>query len=161
MGSSDTFAVFDDKEFAEFLQKLKKNSVTLAQGSKNLAGAISANVFRDIMAHFDTEMGDDQTPWQQWSAIYGEHMYLLGKSGNKILQDTGRLRQSFLPGNYRIKDGGIVFYNPAKTESGFPYASAHDKGGKRLPQREFMWLSGIAMEEIAEVTLKILQEGEA
>jgi hypothetical protein len=87
-------------------------------------------------------------------------MEQIGKSGNKILQDTGRLRQTFVPTNYRAVSGGIVFFNPAKTKSGFPYAAAHDegfaKGGKK---REFMWLSEIAMEEISDSALNWLMEG--
>lgn len=44
----------------------------------------------------------------------------LGKGGNKILQDSGRLRNSFKPQNYRSVSEGILWFNNAQTKSGFP-----------------------------------------
>lgn len=130
----------------------------MAQGSRQLAGIISANVFRDIMAHFDQEEGPGGESWAGWSEIYSEHMAKTGRAGNKILQDRGRLRQSFTPTNYKTVTGGVVFYNAARTSEGFPYAAAHNEGGRKLPQREFMWLSEVAMEEIADAALTWLLE---
>ena len=38
--------------------------------------------------------------------------------------------------------------------------AAHDAGGKRLPKREFMWLSELAMEEIGDQALEwLVREG--
>jgi phage gpG-like protein len=64
-------------------------------------------------------------------------MARVGKSGNKILQDSGRLRQGLMPNNWRGTDEGLIFYNRV------PYANAHDKGvpKRNLPSRPFMWLS--------------------
>ncbi len=151
-------AIFDDKEIQEFFDKLKRKNISIEQGSRQLAGIISANVYRDIMGHFDKEEGAGGEAWQGWSEIYAEHMEKIGRGGNKILQDNGRLRNSFVPSNYRVVSGGVVFYNSAKTKDGFPYAQAHDEGGPKLPQREFMWLSEIAMEEIADATINWLLE---
>lgn len=151
-------AIFDDKEIQQFFDTLKRKNVSIEQGSRQLAGIISANVFRDLLGHFEREESPGGRAWQAWSEIYAEHMEKKGKGGNKILQDTGRLRQSFTPTSYRVVTGGIVFYNSAKTNSGFPYADAHNTGGSKLPQREFMWLSDIAMEEISDSTLNWLLE---
>jgi len=154
--AGETEAIFDDAEVQKFLDGLKRKGKSLEQGSRALAGIISSNVYRDIMAHFDQEQGPGGAQWAAWSSVYAEHMDKKGRGGNKILQDSGRLRQSVTPTNYRVLPGGIVFYNPAKTKDGFPYAQAHDEGGGKLPQRQFMYLSEIAMEEIAEQTLKWL-----
>lgn len=151
-----TEVIFDDKEIQEFFDRLKKKGVDVDKGSKQLAAIISANVFRDIMAHFDQEEGPGGEGWATWSQMYAEHMDKRGRGGNKILQDNGRLRQSFTPTNYRVVPGGALFYNSAKTQDGFPYALAHNEGGGKLPARTFMWISEIAMEEVANSTLKWL-----
>lgn len=154
--AGQTSAIFDDHEVREFLDTLKWKGLDIERGSRQLGGIIASTVFKDILAHFDQEQGPDGQ-WKGWSSIYAEHMATIGKAGNKILQDSGRLRNSFRPGNMRFEGnalgGGIVFFNPAQTSEGFPYAAAHDEGGEKLPQREFMWLSEIAMEEIGEQTL--------
>jgi phage gpG-like protein len=88
-------------------------------------------------------------------------MVKIGRIGNLKLQFSGKLRQSFIPSNNRLIDGGIVYYNPARTRGGFAYAEAHDEGGSkkgRPPQREFMWLSGDAMATISEKLLKWMAE---
>jgi phage gpG-like protein len=41
---------------------------------------------------------------------------------------------------------------------GFPYAEAHDKGGPKLPQRKFMWLSKEGMEKIIKQVTDWLEE---
>jgi hypothetical protein len=83
-----------------------------------------------------------------------------GKGGNKILQDTGKLKQNFKPNHYRSSSKGLYWYNDAVTKSGFPYAYAHDEGGDQLPKRDFMWLSDDALEEVGNQTLQfLLDEG--
>lgn len=47
----------------------------------------------------------------------------------KLLQDTGRLRMSFLPG---VREGS------AYIGSDLPYSVFHEKGTKRLPQRRML-----------------------
>lgn len=146
-------AIFEGKAAEEFLKKLKLKTTPSVTLFKQLGGVISANVFKDIIDHFSEEEGEDG-PWTDWSSSYVQQMFSKGKSGNRILQDTGRLRNSFKPSNYRAEEAGILFFNNAATKGGFPYAAAHDIGGPKLPQRKFMWLSDMAMESIAEQTLK-------
>lgn len=150
-------AELSDREVTEFLDKIKSKFGDMKSGSDFFGRLISPLVFRDIMAHFDQEEGSDGQ-WQGWSRIYSEHMAMIGKSGNKILQDSGRLRQSFMPGNYKPIEGGVMFFNNASVD-GFPYAAAHNEGGGRLPKRDFMWLSDIAMEETGQMVLNWLAEG--
>ena len=149
----DGYAIFDGKEAEEFLGSLRAKYQSVQQGSKALAGVLAAPVFVDIVGHFEDEKGPDGA-WSPWSAIYSEHMNKIGKGGNKLLQDSGRLRQAYMISNHRATADGIVFYNPAKTKGGFAYAQAHDEGGEKMPSRKFMWLSDSAMESVAEQTLK-------
>ncbi|NNG10220.1 MAG: hypothetical protein HKM92_08600 [Arenibacter sp.] len=113
-------------------------------------------VFKDIEYHFDKQMGPFGR-WPAWSPKYKKLMQAKGKGGNKILQDTGNLRQSFTPGNFRVGTGMIVWFNTAE------YSNRHDMGdtgGGRsgglvggVPQREFMWLSDRALTKIGDALL--------
>ncbi len=150
--------------------------------TKQYAGIISANVYRDIIQHFEDEKGPNGR-WQKFSksyleAINGTAIYRTIKGNvriripaenlktkpkpprkmGKLLQVTGRLRQSFVPKNFKVINGSIIFYNDARTSTNFPYAFAHNEGGDLLPKREFMWLSDDALEEIADQTLEWLAE---
>ncbi len=150
---------FHSEEAQAFLKKLLKNKDSITTGAKSYATAISAIVFSDIISHFQEQKGSEG-PWKAWSSAYAAHMNKIGKSGNQILQDTGRLRQSFTPTSFRQVNEGILWFNPAKTAKGFPYAAAHDEGGPNLPKRDFMWLSDDAKGRLEEVTLKFLEDVE-
>lgn len=158
MSVSDVEIKFDDREVVEFFKKLTKNLDDISKSQQAFAGAIGAVVFKDVIDHFEREQGPSGK-WKKWSRSYDEYMKAIGKGGNKILQDTGRLRQSFAPTNYRKATDGIVFYNNAKTKDGYPYAWAHNEGDGRLPQREFMWLSKTASDNLSKVTLGYLLNG--
>lgn len=147
---------FDDKEVRAFLSNLKGNLKNIKDGERKYIGLLSSIIYRDIMNHFATEQGSDG-PWEHWSFWYSLQMERMGKSGNKILQDTGRLRQNFKPmGNVRTTSEGILWFNDAVTKSGFPYAFAHNEGGDQLPKRDFMWLSNKAQEDISLQTLQFM-----
>jgi phage gpG-like protein len=118
---------------------------------------MSAIVHGDVMRHFEDQQGSEG-PWEKWSKSYREQMDRKGKGGNKILQDTGKLKQNFKPNHYRSSSKGLYWYNNAVTKGGFPYAYAHDEGGDQLPKRDFMWLSDDALEEVGDQTLAFLLE---
>lgn len=145
-----------DKETQAFLRKAIQNVQQINDRNTRYVDLLSAIVFQDVMDHFKQEEGSEGA-WTPWSDIYQKHMDRIGKGGNKILQDTGILRQSFRPGNYRAKYQGILWFNPAKTKSGFPYAAAHNIGGPKLPKRDFMWMSKDGLSKIAETSLRFLQ----
>lgn len=147
-----------DEEAQKFLKNAIDRVGKIKESARPFVTALSSVVFQDIISHFEKEQGS-KGPWQKWSKMYAEHMERIGKGGNRILQDTGHLRQSFQPTNWRSSREGILWFNPAKTKSGFPYAYAHDTGGKKLPQRDFMYLSDTAQERIEEVTLEFLEQG--
>ena len=158
MAQYEAEIVFDNKEALELLRGMSKRIDQITEHDKKVVGLLSAIVYRDIIDHFSTETGPEG-PWKPWSDSYQRFMASIGKGGNKILQDTGRLRNSFKPANVRSTSEGLLWFNDAKLSSGFPYALAHDEGFGRLRQRQFMWLSDKAMEEIETAIVRFLEEG--
>lgn len=147
-------AIHDEKA-QKFLAKAIKKVQEAKDGGRAFGMLLSAIIFKDVIDHFEKEEGP-QGGWQEWSSMYRDHMQKIGKGGNKILQDSGHLRQAFTPTSYRKVGEGILWFNPAKTKSGFPYAYAHNEGGKKLPARTFMWISDEATEKVSEVALNFV-----
>lgn len=159
MASEVSIAQFDDKEVRDFLKSVTANVDSVEKNKKPYLGLLSAIVFKDVISHFEQEKGS-KGGWRKWSPTYQKHMDEIGRGGDKILQFSGRLRQNFKPTDYKTASKGITWFNDAKTKSGFPYAAAHDNGGGRLPQRDFMWLSDKGLEDISLQTLQfLLSEG--
>ena len=149
-------SVFADMKLAEkFLERLKSKAKDIEDASQKTQRILSPIVFKNVIEHFQGEEGPSG-PWDEWSGVYAAHMERMGKGGNKILQDSGKLRQSFRPQNVRRVSQGLLWFNPAKTSTGFPYAYAHDEGGPKLPARPFMWLSKTGLENIAIAITKWL-----
>ena len=159
MAAPRVTATFDDKEVSDFFRSMKQRLKEVKGSEKKFVGLLSAIVFKDVISHFEKQEGSAGA-WKTWSVSYFDHLEKIGRSGNKILQFTGRLRQNFKPGNYRGTAEGPMWFNDAHTDKGFPYAAAHDEGGDTLPKRDFMWLSDDAVEDISKQTLQfILDEG--
>ena len=153
-------ATFKDEEVRKYLKGLTTRLSKAKSGAdKKIVGLLSAIVYADVNDHFSDEAGP-QGDWANWSKSYLEHMQKIGRSGNKKLQFSGKLRQNFKPTKVKPTLGGLLWFNDAKTSSGFAYAGAHDEGDGRLPQREFMWLSNKGMDKIEVQTLQfMLDEG--
>ena len=149
---SDNGALFENQLILDALGGVGQALKRIEAGAKQYNAIVGTTVYKNVLEHFELQEGPDGG-WKAWSDIYEQHMQKRGKAGNLLLQDTGRMRNSFRPSNFRHVPGGVLFYNPAKTSEGFPYAYAHDKGGDKLPQRQFMWLSDFAMEEVADKTV--------
>ena len=152
------YAVFDEAPVKRFIESIERGYAGVKERSDAFAALVGAVVYRDVIDHFAAEEGSDGA-WTDWAPSYSALMNRLGRGGNKILQNTGRLRQSFAPSNWRRSTDGMEWFNPAKTAGGFPYAFAHNEGGSKLPQRDFMWLSTNALEDIASQALKFVQDG--
>jgi len=152
-----TEVTFENKEVLDFLKNIDKKLKNIEDGERKYTTLLSSIVYKDINEHFEKEEGSDGK-WEQWSLYYAMKMQKLGKSGNKILQDTGRLRNSFKPMNVKRTNEGFLWFNNAKTKSGFPYAFAHNEGGGNLPRRDFMWLSNEAQEMVSVETLQFMIE---
>lgn len=106
--------------------------------------------FKDVIDHFDRESG----PEGKWPALKPSYAKWKKRKGyTKKLVLSGHLRQNFLPANTRY-DGqeAVAFFNPVE------YADQHDEG-KNLPQRQFMWLSGKAMNNLERGLLDRMMRG--
>jgi phage gpG-like protein len=143
--------VFEDKRVSAFIAKAIRNTKSATTHEKRFVDQIAVHVFQDLIDHFKKEEGP-QGKWKPWSKIYREHMQRIGKGGNNILQDTGRLRGGIQATNYQARRDGVSWYNRV------PYAAAHEYGTKRLPKRPFMWLSKAAMKKISDVTLGFIAD---
>lgn len=152
-------AQFDNSQVKNFLKNLNQKLADVKDGKNKYVGLLSAIVYKDVNSHFEEEKGP-KGKWKAWSSIYQQHMKAVGKQGNKILQDSGRLRNNFKPTKVKSSSNGILWFNDAKTKSGFGYAGAHDNGSGNLPQRDFMWLSDDGLESVSRQTLQfMLDEG--
>lgn len=155
---ADVEIKFDSKKALQFFDTMAKNLSDITEKQKLYVNSISPFVFRDYIEHFDKEMGPTGR-WKSWSAVYRERQIKRGKGSNKILQDNGRLRNTFKATNYRKAPEGVLWFNDAKTAKGFPYAAAHEDGDGNLPKRSFMWLTQKAIDNIAKTTVAFLTRG--
>lgn len=139
----------------KFLNDLAKKFGYISKRDRNYAKVIAPIIYKDVIEHFEQERGE-KSSWQAWSPSYIDFMVRIGKSGNKILQDSGRLRNNFKPSDWKKSSDGLTWFNDAQTRGGFPYAFAHNEGGPQLPKRDFMWLSQHAMHRVADRTIEFL-----
>ncbi len=141
---------FDSKEVRDLMGHLANRFQKISKKSKEYTDALSKVVIEDIDEHFSRQSGPSGR-WQRWSVAYRKIMDKRGKGGNFILTDTGRLRAGWTNRRIEITNDGIVWLNP------IPYASIHDEGSSRMPQRSFAWLSDKAVENLAGETIKFLR----
>lgn len=176
------FSTFEFDKVERFLKDIQKHQEFFETKSKGVWGFISTIAFADVIDHFEKERGP-KGKWPKWSksyrdAIAGKVAFRIinGRTvplspGGKVkmkpprekgkkLQDTGRLRNTLMTvkNSARISKG-IILFNPGKVKGGFPYAKAHNEGGPKLPQREYMWLSLKAMNTIAKFTARFMADG--
>ena len=154
----DVSVNFEGKLAKDFFAGIQKNILKVTGYDTDFGKALGAVVYKDVIDHFEFEQGE-KGPWKWWSDVYADHMARVGKGGNKILQDSGRLRNNFKPGNFRRQPEGLEWFNDAKTKGGFPYAYAHDEGGPKLPKRDFMWASARLMDNVSRITLAFALRG--
>jgi phage gpG-like protein len=140
----------DDKEVRRLINSLIKNVGQISDKGKKYVGLLSSVVLGDVVQHFAKQQGPDGT-WKSWSDQYRRYMIRIGKGGNLILSDTGRLRQGWQPARYRLAKDGVLWFNPVQ------YARAHDEGLGRFPERKFTWLSKGAIREIENQTVKFIE----
>lgn len=159
MASEVAIAQFEDKEVRKFLTNITKKLDDINGKKSKYVGLLSGIIFKDVISHFQDEKGP-KGKWQKWSPTYQEYMESIGRGGNQILQWSGRMRQNFKPTDVKTTREGILWFNDAKTKTGFPYAAAHDNGEGKLPQREFMYLSDKGTDQVSVQTLQfLLDEG--
>lgn len=149
-----------------FLRTLSSNM----KPTKLLRAAFNTVGFKDVVQHFKDETGPNaKWPLRKPSTDARYDKIANGKrrdgspyavpkglprnafkSSNNLLQLTGSLRGTILPGNVEdVNETTIMFF------SNTPYSRSHDEGNPKnnLPARSFMWLSDQAQETMAEVVL--------
>jgi len=130
---------FDAKEWEDMIRTIDKN---VTDPKPMLRAAFGTRGFKDVIDHFQNEEGRTGSWKPSQRAI---------REGGKTLQDTGNLRQNFNVSNIRDKGkDAIVFFNPT------PYAAQHDLGTDKLPQREFMFLTDDAQEDMLKIILDLV-----
>ena len=142
-----------DKGVRKLISSMAKRHKKITKRDKDYAALVGASIFADIMDHFDKERGPT-SPWDPWSERYLKFLIRQGKSGNKILHDSGDLRKGWIPMEYRTFKEGIAWFNPVE------YAGKHDRGEGGVPKREFTWLSRKAIRKIESETVKFMLEDE-
>jgi len=148
---------FDDLEMKNWMTKAK---LTLSRINGVMRSIVAVIGFSDIQDHFRSESGPDgawaplkeSTLAGRTSRTKWANKKAKGKRTHKILQDTGNLRQSVMPGRggSQTVSNGIMLYTDV------PYANYHDsdEARTRLPQRKFMWISDQGQEKIAQAVLE-------
>lgn len=154
----------DAKQWQRFLDSLGRK---MGRATDMLLELGKIHGFQDIIKHFNDEKGPDGS-WAPWSPAYAEKRRRAAEGGSrlrrqrrsggpvtakgKILQDTGNLRNSLLPSGTSVGEGDIRKKGRGIVElfTTVPYASVHEYGTSRVPQRSFMWLSDDAVDKVAE-----------
>jgi phage gpG-like protein len=156
LAGSNVDIEFDSEAVLKFTETMSLGLAALKDRDMKFASMVSPIIFRDIIKHFEQEAGPTGR-WVEWSKSY-QNAIAKGwaRKPGKILQDTGRMRNAFQISSFRRGANGYEWFNPAKTASGFPYAAAHDEGGPKLPQRQFMWLSSTALDQVMQITFAFL-----
>lgn len=134
-------AFLDDRQWRKFI---KSSTSNLKKSHKALQVAYATKGFSDIIKHFKGEQG----PKGRWQ----KSQRAIRESG-KTLQDTGNLRRSFLPTNFKPAGrNAILIFNNAS------YSGIHDRGdaSKNIPQREFMYFSDRAMTVMSKIFMSIV-----
>ena len=161
MVSAFSFAI-NDILVRKVLKKMSDNHAKIIKRENDYIKALTAVVIKDVFKHFEDEEGGPGKKWDDWSPEYHWQMVIQNKGGNKILQDNGRLKNSFKPTNVRKVRQGILWFNNATTSEGFPYAWAHDndeEARSTLPHRQFMWMSDKASKTISQISARFLLKG--
>lgn len=132
---ADTKVKLDSKHMSRYIKgmgvKLKNVHAQLKVGANTFG-------FSDIMKHFR----DEQSSFGGWAPLKSRD--------GKPLQDTGTLRNSLMPSSgitKKVDSSSVLLFTNVK------YAGKHNRGEGRIPQREFMWLSSNAQENILNLVM--------
>lgn len=150
---------FNDRKMKAFLKEVSSNVKDIHTKDKKFWTIMAGFALADVDRHFEKELGP-KGKWKAWSRIYKKRMEKIGKGGNLILQDKGDLRKaSRMADNSVRRRRGELIYNPAKSKDGKPYAANHDQGLNGMPQRQFMWLSQRALNNMSKAIAHYALEG--
>lgn len=141
------------KDVKRSLAKIDKAANRLKRDKKVLFLKWSIFGFKDIIKHFK----DQASPKGRWKPLSASTIRMRrkgkGKGSARILQDTGSLRNSVMPG-IGLKDlqrNRLILY------TNIPYAKKHDEGFGSIPQREFMWLGKDAKGKMKKQAIEFMR----
>jgi len=141
------------KQIEQSLDKIDRAANRLKNDKRVLFMKWSIFGFKDIVQHFKDQTG----PAGRWKSLSPVTIRMRrkgkGKGSAKILQDSGELKKSLMPG-IGLKDfqgSKVILY------TNIPYAKKHDEGFGRIPKREFMWLGRDAKEKIRKQTIEFMR----
>jgi phage gpG-like protein len=123
----------------------------------NAMNRIAIISWKNVLSHFDTEIDSKGNPWPKWKKRTATGIERVSsrptkRGGTKLLQDTGRLRNS------------ILYRAARKTASVFiklKYASVHNFGSKNknIDKREYMYLDKATRDKIRNTFVKMIIKG--
>ena len=145
-------------ELKPSLDKIQKKFAAMqkrAINSKVGFDVIGAKGFKDVIDHFEKEQGSKRK-WVKWNRktsdgrrrFFSSRPY--GKGGNKLLQDTGRLRAS-------ISFKGMR--NSAKVFTKTGYGKFHQFGTNKMVKRDFLWIAPKVRRDMAIVYVRFIARG--
>jgi len=155
---NDSKVILSDREWKEFFRKIKGN---LSEPFRLLKVAANTYGFADIINHFKQETGE-RGAWAKRKKSTQRSYASKGKKdrryspSNKLLQLTGQLRNSLLPGEGKItKKGhfGALMFSTSRV------GIYHQKGTSKMKKRDFMWLSGRATQRMSDLILSLAMRG--
>ena len=145
----------------------------LSDAPKMLKAAYSTRGYQDIIDHFRMEEDPLGDPWEPRSD-FTQQLYAainLGAFGssyngipassyrpsNKLLQLTGNLRKSIMPGSVDME---TVDSHSVMIASNVDYSGEHNYGAPwfNIPQREFMGLSNRGLDNVMQAILDQIQK---
>lgn len=138
-----------NEEILKAFDRLNKRLTNM----KPILDKVSAEMFTDVQDHFSKEVGPKNSKWPELSDKTLARRRKEGK-GAKILQDTGRLKNSF---SHSANKTSAVLINDA-TNKGDLYGAKHNFGLGRMPKREFMYLSDKAERNIISMMLDEIED---
>lgn len=150
------------KGWPEWQQQMRLIGARAKDFNKVMVAGLNIFGFRDIAQHFRDEKGPDgmwpeRSEWTQMEYLRRNKTNSVYDPGNKLLQLTGRLRQSLIRGGNSGARG--IGKNVVAISSNVEYSGKHDEGEGRIPQRKFMWLSDGAIESMNKLILDFLTDG--
>jgi len=118
---------------------------------QKIMGQVALKAWSDVQDHFKKEEG----PGGKWKSLRPATVAARRKGkkksrGNKILQDTGNLRNRILFRN-NGKDAEVV--------TSVIYAATHNYGRDNIPKRTFLFLSKEAIKSIMTTLQRFIRTG--
>lgn len=153
---------FDVKILLQGQKTVQETLRLIAKRGDNPSGLMARLAvigFQDVMDHFKKQEGAKESgalpsAWARLKPVTIEaRRQGKGAGGARILQDTGRLRGSIIPGTLGSKRAFV--------STNLVYAATHQYGRGRIPARPFLWISRKGLEKMNHVALDWVMHGRA